>query len=148
MAIRIAARADPVLLKASRGYVALGLMLPSANLTTTGAKSGLPRTSTVLYFSDGDDAILVASSFGRERHPGWYHNLKTHPEAVLACSGRSGSYIAAEVEREAERECLFALMDRVYGGYADYRERAAETGRRIPIMRLTLMAPSTARTAP
>jgi deazaflavin-dependent oxidoreductase (nitroreductase family) len=136
-ALNVASRIDPYLIKASRGYVTIGVLLPSANLTTTGAKSGLPRTSTVLYFSDGDDAILVASSFGRDKDPAWYHNLKAHPDATLERSGRSGRYAATEVEDEAERDRLFALMDKVYVGYADYRERAASIGRRIPIMRLT-----------
>jgi deazaflavin-dependent oxidoreductase (nitroreductase family) len=134
--INVAARLDPALLKATRGYVGFGLMLATANLTTTGAKSGQPRTTTVLYFSDGDDVILVPSSFGREKHPAWYHNLKAHPEATLESRGRSGRYIATEVDHEAERERLFALVDRTYAGYADYRVRAAETGRVIPIMRL------------
>jgi deazaflavin-dependent oxidoreductase (nitroreductase family) len=137
-AINVAARIDPYLLKATRGYVGMGMMLPSANLTTTGAKSGQPRTATILYFSDGDDVIVVASSFGRDRHPSWYHNLKAHPEATLERTGRSGRYVASEVDDEAECERLFGLVDRVYPGYADYRVRAGAVGRRIPIMRLAL----------
>jgi deazaflavin-dependent oxidoreductase (nitroreductase family) len=135
--INIASRADPVLLKMTRGYVGFGLMLPTVNLTTTGAKSGQQRTTTVLYFSDGDDVILVPSSFGREKHPAWYYNLKAYPEATLETRGRSGRYVATEVDDESERDRLFALVDRIYAGYADYRVRAGETGRRIPIMRLT-----------
>jgi deazaflavin-dependent oxidoreductase (nitroreductase family) len=131
-----AARVDPVLLRATRGYVGAGLMLPSANLTTTGAKSGRPRTATILYFTDGEDVILIASSFGRDRHPAWYHNLKAHPGATLERSGRGGNYRAVEVDDDAERDRLFGLADRIYGGYADYRERTAKIGRRIPIMRL------------
>jgi deazaflavin-dependent oxidoreductase (nitroreductase family) len=113
-------------------------MFPSANLTTMGAKSGTPRTATILYFTDGDDVILVASSFGRDKHPSWYPNLKAHPESTLERAGRSGRYMAAEVQDDAERERLFALVDQVYPGYADYRVRAGAIGRRIPIMRLTL----------
>ena len=139
-AINVAARCDPYLLKATRGYVGFGLMLPSANLTTTGAKSGAARTATILYFTDGDDVILVASSFGRDKHPGWYHNLKAHPEATLERAGRSGHYRALEVDDEAERQRLFELVDQLYPGYADYRVRAGEVGRRIPIMRLSLGA--------
>jgi deazaflavin-dependent oxidoreductase (nitroreductase family) len=135
-----AARVDPYLLRATRGHLGAGLVLPSLNLTTTGAKSGQPRTATVLYFSDGDDVIVIASSFGRDKHPAWYHNLKAHPEATLARSGHTGRYRAAEVEDEAERERLFGLADRIYGGYADYRERTAKIGRRIPIMRLEPVA--------
>jgi deazaflavin-dependent oxidoreductase (nitroreductase family) len=137
-AINVAARVDPHLLRATRGFVGFGLMLPSANLTTTGAKSGTPRTATILYFTDGADVILVASSFGRDRHPAWYHNLKAHPEATLERAGRSGRYVATEVDDEAERTRLFGLVDQLYPGYADYRDRAGAIGRRIPIMRLSL----------
>jgi deazaflavin-dependent oxidoreductase (nitroreductase family) len=138
-AINVAARIDPHLLKATRGYVGLGMVLPNANLISTGAKSGQRRTATILYFTDGDDVILVASSFGRDKHPSWYHNLKAHPQATLERAGRSGRYEATEVQDESERERLFALVDRVYPGYADYRVRAGAVGRRIPIMRLRLV---------
>jgi deazaflavin-dependent oxidoreductase (nitroreductase family) len=142
LAINVAARLDPHLLRATRGRVGFGLSLPSVNVTTTGAKSGQARTATLLYFNDGDDVILVASSFGRDRHPAWYHNLKAHPEAALECAGGSGRYVASEVDDEAERARLFGLVDLVYPGYADYREHACAVGRRIPIMRLTLEEPS------
>ena len=40
-------------------------------LTTTGAKTGRPRTLPVLALPDGQDVILIASNFGRPRHPSW-----------------------------------------------------------------------------
>lgn len=135
--INVAARVDPYLLRASGGYVSVGLLLPTVNLTTTGARSGEPRTATLLYFSDGDDVILIASSFGRDRHPAWYHNLKAHPHARLERAGRAGDYTATEVQDEDERRRLFAMADLVYPGYAEYRARTDVIGRRIPIMRLT-----------
>ena len=66
--LRFRSPASTVLLRATRGHIGAGLVLPSLNLTTTGAKSGEPRTATVLYFSDGDDVIVIASSFGRDKH--------------------------------------------------------------------------------
>ncbi len=116
------------------------LVLPFADLTTTGARSGRARTAAVLYFSDGEDVILIASNWGRHRHPAWYHNLSTHPAAVLTRGGRSATYSAVEVTGPFERDRLFALADRVYPGYAEYRARATKTGRRIPIMRLRLVS--------
>ena len=138
--INVASPIDPVLLRATGGRLGAGLMLPSVNLTTTGAKSGQQRTATVLYFSDGDDVILIASSFGRDKHPAWYHNLTANPDATLERGGRTAAYRAGEVQDEAERARLFALADKVYGGYSDYRERTAKIGRRIPVMRLELVA--------
>jgi len=131
-----AKRCDPFLHRLIRGRLGPRLPLPFASLTTTGARSGRSRTAGVLYFNDADDVILIASNYGRDRHPSWYHNLKAHPTAVLACGGRSGSYTAVEVNDDAERTRLFALGEHVYGGFADYRQTTAAIGRRIPIMRL------------
>jgi deazaflavin-dependent oxidoreductase (nitroreductase family) len=129
--------ADALLHWLARSRLGVYLPLPFASLTTTGARSGLPRTTAVLYFNDGDDLILMASNFGGDRHPAWYHNLREHAEARLSRAGRSGSYRAVEVTDEAERERLFAVAVGVHRGYADYRERTARSGRRIPIMRLS-----------
>jgi deazaflavin-dependent oxidoreductase (nitroreductase family) len=136
-AISFIARVDPFLLRLTHGHVGLVVGAPTAGLTTTGARSGQPRTAAVFYFTDGDDVILVASNFGRDHHPSWYHNLKAHPQAVMECGGVKVIYTAAEVFDEAERTRLFALADLLYKGYADYRKTTAAIGRRIPIMRLT-----------
>lgn len=137
VAINFASRIDPLLLKVSHGRVSGALMMPSVRLTTTGAKSGQPREAAVLYFTDGADVILIASNFGRESHPAWYHNLVAHPKAQLERGGVSAPYTASEVSDEAERERLYGLATKVYAGYADYKVMTDAIGRRIPIMRLT-----------
>lgn len=131
--IHVAAPADAALLRRSGGRLRLVGSLPTALLTTTGARSGALREVPVLYFHDGDDVVLVASSFGRDRHPGWYHNLVAHP----ACSLNGHAFTAAEVTDPDAYEGLFALAVRLYPGYADYRRRTAAVGRRIPVLRLT-----------
>ena len=133
---QIAKRADPVLHGLTRGRLGVHLALPFVSMTTTGAKSGQPRTTAVLYFNDGEDLILIASNYGGDHHPAWYHNLKANSATLLARGDRSGTYTAAEVTDETERERLFALAAHVYGGFADYRELTDRIGRRIPIMRL------------
>lgn len=133
VAINVAARVDPWLLPRTNGRIGMGLMLPNALLEATGAKSGLPRACPVLYFHDGADVILVASSFGREKDPAWSRNLKAHP----ACRLGGDAFTAAVVEDEAERDRIWGLADRVYPGYADYRARAGRVGRTIPLFRLT-----------
>ncbi len=140
LAINFAARVDPVLLKLTRGRLGMGLTLPSAALTTLGAKSGTSRTAAVLYFTDADDVILIASNFGREHHPAWYHNLKAHPEATLQRGGVRAAYMAGEVTDPEEHDRLFSLAKSVYSGYEDYRERTTRVGRRIPILRLKPLA--------
>ena len=134
--IWIAADLDPILHRLTRGRLGGLVPMPFASMTTTGVRSGQRRTTAVLYFHDAEDVILVASNYGRTRHPAWYHNLRSDPRAHLVRGGRSGDYRAEEVTDEAERERLFALAHRVYSGYAQYRARTARIGRRIPIMRL------------
>jgi deazaflavin-dependent oxidoreductase (nitroreductase family) len=134
--IRFAADLDPVLHAWTRSRFGRLLPMPFASMTTTGARSGRPRTSAVLYFNDGDDVILIASNYGGAKHPAWYHNLKAHPQAELQRGGHRGRYIAREETDETERERLFTLSHRIYSGYAQYRVQTAAIGRRIPIMRL------------
>jgi len=104
----------------------------NAPLVSTGAKSGLPRVVQLTYFHDGPDVILLASNYGGTRHPQWYHNLKANPD----CEFGEQSFSAAEVTDPDEYARLFALAERVYAGYDDYRAKTAPAGRRIPIFRL------------
>ena len=133
---RLGARIDPWLLRASRGRVdhAFG-QIPIVLLLVRGARSGVERTVPLLYFSDGDDVILMASSYGRAKYPAWYYNLKAHPDVRLEVRGRSAPYVASE-ETGAERDRLFELAKQVYPGYSEYERRTAGV-RRIPVMRLT-----------
>lgn len=134
-AINVAARVDPVLLRLSGGRVSSFAIAPVAVLTVPGRRSGQPRTTAVLYFTDAGEVVLIASSFGRERHPAWYHNLIAHPEAELTAGGATGRYVAREVTG-GERDRLYALATKLYGGYADYEVRAGAAGRTIPVLAL------------
>ncbi len=162
MAINFAARTDPLLLKWSGGRLGAGLVMPTAALTTVGAKSGVRRTAAVLYFTDSEsvhaaaasapgsaasaqagavsapDVILIASNFGRDTHPSWYYNLRAHPDAELERGGIKARYTATQVEDEPEHQRLFGLATKVYSGYADYKLRTDAVGRKIPIFRLSL----------
>jgi len=132
---RVAARIDSSLVRLSRGRIssAAGLF-PLVLLTARGARSGIERTVPLVYFSDGEDVILMASSFGRPKYPAWYHNVKANPEVRLEAMGRTGSFIAEETEG-AERERLYDLAKRVYRGYGTYEERT-EGIRHVPVLRL------------
>lgn len=135
--LRIAHRADKVTLRLSGGRYSMTSLLtdqPLITLTTTGAKSGAPRSVPLLAIPDGDNIVLIASSWGQTRHPAWYHNLRAHPEAIVTRDGHSQRYIAEEVTGE-ERERCWALAVRVYPGYDAYKQWT--NGRAIPVLRLT-----------
>jgi deazaflavin-dependent oxidoreductase (nitroreductase family) len=125
-------KVDPYLLRATRGRVGMGLVLPTALLETRGAKSGAVRRNAVIYFHDGDRVTIVASKAGAERHPAWFHNLHAHPDVTF---GRIPMR-ATVVSDEAERRRLWALADRVFAPYATYRREAAKANRTIPIVQL------------
>ncbi|RDH76533.1 nitroreductase family deazaflavin-dependent oxidoreductase [Mycolicibacterium moriokaense] len=130
---RVAARTDPWLNRISKGRVSWGMFnVPSATLKTTGAKSGRVREAQVAYFHDGGDVIVMASNYGGDRHPQWYHNLVAHPECVLG----DEAFRAVDVTDPQEYARLFGLAECYYGGFSDYRERTARIGRSIPVLRL------------
>lgn len=136
MGINIATKVDPFLMRVTGGRVTLGMILPVGLLTTRGARSGQQRVNPVVYFNDGDDVVLVASSFGRDRHPAWYHNIRANPDVSLRVGSSESRYVGTEVEG-ADRDRLWDLACRVYPGYEDYRVRASH--RLIPVLRLTPM---------
>ena len=140
LAKNIAPKVDPWLLRATGGRLAMGLMLPSALLTTTGAKTGQPRTNPVFYFHDGPDVIVIASNYGADKHPAWYYNLSANPRVQIATNGGGPVMSADAVSDPAERKRLWAMADRIYPLWPDYRRRAARCHRTIPIIRLRAAA--------
>jgi deazaflavin-dependent oxidoreductase (nitroreductase family) len=138
---RVLWKLDPYVLRFTRGRLGMGLLLPTALLETRGARTGQPRRNGVIYFHDGDAVTIVASKMGRPEHPAWFHNARAHPDVVLG----GVAFRAEIVDDEAERARLWALADRVFPPYAVYRERAARTGRTIPILRLRTAARGPAR---
>lgn len=104
----------------------------NAPLVTTGAKSGQRRQVQLTYFHDGPDPILIASNYGGPNHPQWSYNLKANPE----CEFGGEHFVATEVTDPTEHARLFALAERVFAGYTDYRDRTARVGRHIPVFRL------------
>jgi deazaflavin-dependent oxidoreductase (nitroreductase family) len=133
IALNVANKVDPYLMRGSRGLLKVPSGVPTVLLTHTGAKSGKRRTTPLVFFTDRDNVVLIASQTGRPRHPAWYHNLKAHPEVELWARGRGGAYRAREAEG-GERERLWGLATQLYPGYDDYQGRADAAGRRIPVI--------------
>lgn len=106
---------------------------PVRLLTTTGAKSGQPRTSPMMYLPDGERLIVFASNAGRDTHPSWYHNLRANPSAVVEVGTDKYPVTATELTGE-EHDHLYAVQAERYPGFADYQAR---TDRVIPVVALT-----------
>ena len=99
-------------------------------LDHVGAKSGVKRTSPLLYVEDGPDVVIVASKGGFPKHPAWYHNLMANPETTVQI-GSEVRPVRARVAAPEERDRLWKMAVRAYGGYEDYRAR---TDREIPLV--------------
>src|SRR5687767_1278791 len=62
---------------------------PLMLLTTTGAKTGLPRTTPLVYTTDGDRVVVIASKGGAPTNPDWYHNLVANPIVTVELPGET-----------------------------------------------------------
>ena len=132
--IRLMGRTHLVVRRLSGGRL-LGRVagMPVLLLTTTGRRSGRPRTTPLTFFRDGADLVVIASNGGEDRAPGWSLNLRANPRAVVELAGERLSVTARTASTE-ERDRLWAEITATYAGYARYQER---TERRIPVLLLT-----------
>lgn len=106
------------------------LWFPAALLTTTGRRSGEPRTTPTLYVRDGDRVILPASFGGRRSNPLWYRNLQADPKVTVQIRAEHLALIARDATDE-ERDRYWPLLIRIYPPYKGYREA---TDRVIPLV--------------
>jgi deazaflavin-dependent oxidoreductase (nitroreductase family) len=124
---RAAPRIDRPVYRLTRGrhtFASLLSGIPVVLLTTTGARSGQPRTVPVLGLPTPDGLAVIASNFGQRHHPGWYHNLRANPEGTAALDGRSHRFRAVEAQGE-RRERIWDQGLRVYPGWSQYERRAS-----------------------
>ena len=101
-------------------------------LTTTGAKSGQPRTAPLVYFPDGDRIIIVASKAGAPTNPDWYYNLIANPVVTVEV-GTEQFRARASVVGEPERTQLFERIVASNPGFGEYQQKTTRT---IPIIAL------------
>jgi deazaflavin-dependent oxidoreductase (nitroreductase family) len=105
---------------------------PLILLTTTGAKTGQPRTTPMMYVRDGDRLFVIASNAGAPKHPDWYHNLVADPH-VTAEVGHETFEATAVVLEGAEREQVWNQIIAQYPFFADHQ---AKVTRQIPVVAL------------
>ena len=108
------------------GYFAGANMLL---LHTIGAKSGQPRTNPLVYVTDGDRLVVIASKGGADQNPDWYHNLLANPAVTVELGNEQFQARATAVTEEPERSRLYAKMVAHRSGFADYEKK---TSRKIP----------------
>ena len=110
---------------------------PVLLLTTTGRKTGKPRTVPLLYLADGDGYAVIASNGGAASDPAWCANLRENPAATVQIGSQHVAVRAAFVDGD-ERERLWKALAATYRGYDGYVEK---TTRLIPVLLLRPAAP-------
>jgi deazaflavin-dependent oxidoreductase (nitroreductase family) len=121
---------DDVVARLSRGrQSAPGLLagLAVLDLTTTGRRSGLPRTSHLIAAPYAGTLALLGTNFGQASTPAWALNLEAEPRATVSHRGTSRDVVARPAT-DAEAEEVFAAAATFYVGYQHYRQRVG--GRR------------------
>jgi len=107
------------------------LGMPVVRVTTTGRRSGQPR-STILAAPvvEDDRIVLVASNGGDDRDPKWFLNLLAQP-VVLAAQGEVERSFRGRVAQGSERSDLWRLIRTVTPVYELYQRR---TTRELPVV--------------
>ncbi|MCF2533391.1 nitroreductase family deazaflavin-dependent oxidoreductase [Yinghuangia soli] len=100
-------------------------------LTTTGRRSGIPRTSPLAFSRDGDRYVVAASNRGADDHPSWFRNLTADPDAIIEIGGRTLPVRAAEITDRTERTRLYAAHKALVPSFGDYE---SATERTIPVV--------------
>ena len=122
--------------RANGGKIAQGMFAnaPLLLLTTTGAKSGQPRTNPLVYSKDGDKLVIIASKGGAPSHPDWYRNILANPEVKVEVATHSGveQFAAhARIAEGDERQRLYDAQAALMPNFAEYQKK---TAREIPVI--------------
>jgi len=113
--------------------------LPMLLLTTTGAKSGVERTTPLVCRPEGGTLVIIASKAGAPEHPAWYHNIVANPEVTVEY-GTETFRARARIAKGDERERLYAAQAALLPAFDEYRQR---TTREIPVVVLEpIMSPA------
>jgi deazaflavin-dependent oxidoreductase (nitroreductase family) len=131
----VASPLDPLIFKATNGRVtSMGApVMPMLALTTTGRRSGKPRSVQLAYLERDGDCLVVASSMGQAKHPAWRYNLEANPEVQVQVRGERFD-ARAQMLTDAEKEAVWADIKRAIPQMNVYEKR---TGRNIRVFRLS-----------
>lgn len=104
---------------------------PLILITHKGAKSGIERTTPLVYSLDGERIVLIASKGGAPAHPHWYFNMVVNPTVTVELPGETFEASVTEVEGD-ERRRLFDAQAELMPNFKDYEAQAGD--RTIPVL--------------
>ncbi|WP_260861131.1 nitroreductase family deazaflavin-dependent oxidoreductase [Mycobacterium simulans] len=132
--LHVAPRIDKAVIPRTRGRLSSAGFDKVGLVTSTGAKSGQPRTQPLALLADSDGLLAIGSNYGRPNHPAWSANLLAHPECTVEFKGPPRRYRAELLTGDARAAAWAAAAD-IYAGYERYRASCAP--REIRVFRLT-----------
>ena len=103
---------------------------PILLLSTTGRRTGRPRTWPLTYLPEAERLIVIASNGGQPTHPSWYLNLRASPHVSVQLGDRTRAMVAQRTEGD-ERARLWSHVVEEYPAYAEYQRK---TDRQIPVI--------------
>jgi len=124
-------------MRANDGKVLSGPLAghPLLIMTSKGARTGTPRRAILTYHRDGDDYIVAGTAGGAPTTPSWVHNIQAEPDVTVEVDNEKHDATASSVVEGPERDRLWDDHVRALPWFVDY---PAQTGRLIPMIRLTL----------
>ena len=131
--LRLAPRIDKALIPRTNGRLSSVGIDRVGLVTTTGAKSGLPRTQPLILIDDADGLLAIGSNYGRPSHPSWSTNLVAHPECTVEFKSAPAQY-RVDLLTGADRASAWETATDFYAGYERYRVSCAP--REIRVFRL------------
>ena len=135
--LHVAPTLDKVVIPRTKGRLSSAGIDKVGLVTSTGAKSGQPRTHPLALLDDGDGLLAIGSNYGRPNHPAWSANLLAHPDCTVEFIGPPRRYQAELLTGDARAAAWDAAVD-FYAGYESYRASCAP--REIRIFRLRPVA--------
>lgn len=102
-------------------------------LTTTGVRSGLRRTTPMMFHRDGERVLVIASNVGAPHHPDWYRNLVADPRVTVELPDETYEGTAVPLTGD-DRARTWEMLKETYPFFAEHE---AKTEREIPVVALT-----------
>lgn len=93
---------------------------PVLLLTTTGRRSGEPRTAPVVYLEDDGRYVVINTNAGNTKLPAWSLNLDADPDAEIEIGNRKLAVRARPAEGK-ERADLWRQHNLQYSGFDEYK---------------------------
>jgi deazaflavin-dependent oxidoreductase (nitroreductase family) len=100
-----------------------GLGWKTLRLTTTGRRSGQPRSVLLAHLGDGPNLVMLAMNGWADPDPAWWLNLQANPDAIVEHDGRTRP-VRGRAAAGEERERLWARWrdsDQALDSYAGLR---------------------------